>query len=128
MEKIVVLATLIILCQLLLSLYQINYYNRFIRNLTRRYEKQAGYYLQTNVAKNIYSSLVIAVVTNEQNEIVEAYVYSGLTIFSNFKPCKEIEGKYLSRECLKYLSEKENSLKRKAFENLVNKEMKPISF
>lgn len=127
MEKVAVLASVIILLQLLLSLYQVRYYNRFIQKLAKKYKGSNGYRLSTEVAKKYYSSVVIVVILDDQKKIVEAFSYSGLTIFSKFKEIHECIGNKLDAELLSVIKGQKSDLKAKAFEALINKELEAIT-
>ncbi|PTQ83968.1 glucitol operon activator protein GutM [Trichococcus patagoniensis] len=127
MEKIAVLASVIILLQLILSLYQVRYYNRFIKKLTKKYEGSHGYRLRTEVAKKYYSSVVIVVVLDEQHRIVECFSYSGLTIFSKFKIYDKYVGEKIDNHLLNIIKGEKPGLKSTAFETLICKEMETVT-
>lgn len=59
MQGIVVLGTLIVVLQGIFSLFQIRYYQCFVKQLVQRYKNKSGYQLNTEVAKNWYSSVVL---------------------------------------------------------------------
>lgn len=122
MDKLAVLATLIILLQSLLSLHQIKYYNQFLFRLAKKYEQTEGYTLSTEIEKNILRSAVVAVVVDQENRIQEYYSYSGLTIFSTFKPSEVFHGRLLDQELLNEISNKRSSLKMKALKKIICKE------
>ena len=127
MERIAVLASVIILIQLILSLYQVRYYNRFIKKLAKKYEGSHGYRLRTEVAKKYYSSVVVVMVLDDQQMIVESFAYSGLTIFSKFKEFEGYIGKKIDTDLLNVIKEKKIGLKEKALEALICKEMETVT-
>lgn len=127
MEKIVVLASVIILLQLILSLYQVRYYNRFIKQLAKKYEGSHGYRLRTEVAKKYYASVVVVVVVDDQQVIVESFAYSGLTIFSKFKEFEGYIGKKIDADLLNVIKQKKNGLKATALEALICKELETVT-
>ena len=127
MQGIVVLGTLIVVLQGIFSLFQIRYYQRFVKQLIQRYKNKSGYQLNTEVAKNWYSSVVLVVVTNTQGKIIEAYTYSGLTIFSRFTSCEALVGEQTSQELLKEWQAKKSCLHQKVILSFLDKKMKPIT-
>lgn len=127
MQGFAILATLIIACQVFFSLYQIRYYNGFMKKLIKSYDKKTGYTLTTEVEKSWYSSVVLAVVTDSQDRIVDSYIYSGLTIFSRFKPCDVLTGKTISEELKNEISSSKSSLQQRAITSFLSKKMKPIT-
>lgn len=127
MESIAILATIIILLQSVFSLYQVQYYNRFVRNLANKYRGNKGYDLKTDVAKHLLSSAVIVVVTDINGVIMELYFYSGLTVFSKFKRLEKFDGKKLDNELVSLMDQEKSKLKKKAFNQLVMKRMEAIT-
>jgi len=127
MKGIAVLGTLIILFQMIFSFYQIRYYNRFIRDIVKRYENKPNYRLDTEIVKKTLGSLVIVVVTDIDSTIVESYYYHGFTIFSKFREFKEINGRTLNKYLSSYLENRQTKLKRKAIEQLVNKKLETVT-
>lgn len=127
MEGLAVLATVIMLLQLVFSLYQVNYYNRFLKKLMHRYSNSSGYQLNTEIEKNIFSSVVVAMITNQENQIVEVYYYKGLTIFSKFKPLDTLKSKYISEELYQQIIGSKNDLINKALKKLLDKKIQTLS-
>ncbi|MCA6775370.1 transcriptional regulator GutM [Enterococcus mundtii] len=127
MQGLIIIATLIIACQVFLSLYQIRYYNRFMRNLVNRFDNCSGYTLNTEIEKNWYSSVVLVVITDSHDLIIEAYVYSGLTIFSRFKAYESLKGKTISQDLKEEFDHKKSSLKQRVVYSFLIKKMKPIT-
>lgn len=127
MNGIAALATVIILLQSVFSLYQVRYYNRFVRNLANQYNGTKGYKLTTEVAKHLFTSVVVAVITDEKGVIIELYFYSGLTIFSRFKRFNKFDGEKLDTKLISQIEQEKSKLKKKAFKQLINKEVETIT-
>lgn len=127
MNAIAALATVIILLQLIFSLYQVRYYNRFVRHLASKYNGVTGYTLTTDVAKHLLASVVVAVITDENGVIIELYFYSGLTIFSRFKRFENFDDEKLDTKLISQMEQEKSKLKKKVFKQLVNKEMETIT-
>ena len=123
MKELAALATAIILLQLVFSLYQVKYYNRFLKQLAHKYSNYVGYSLDTEVSKSMFSSAVVAVISDNQNKIEEAYYYKGTTIFSKFKRINEFDHQYLDQALLEKIQSSKPTLMTKAFIKLINKKM-----
>lgn len=127
MRGLTILGTLIIVAQVLLSLYQIRYYNAFMNKLIKRYDTCPGYTLTTEVEKNCISSVVLVVITDSQDTIIEAYIYAGLTIFSQFKPCDVLTGKTISQNLKNEIAKEKPTLKQRAIHSFLSKKMKSVT-
>lgn len=127
MGSIAILATTILLLQSVFSLYQVQYYNRFVRSLAKKYRGNKGYDLLTDVAKHLFTSAVIVVVTDPNGVIMELYFYSGLTIFSKFKRFEKFDGEKLDNELVYLMDQEKSRLKKRAFKQLVMKRMEAIT-
>ncbi|GEM02712.1 DNA-binding transcriptional regulator of glucitol operon [Halolactibacillus halophilus] len=110
MRELAIVASIIIFFQLLLSLYQVHYYNKFLKVLVKKYSEKPGYMLSTGVAKGKIQSVVIALVYNEDNYIVEAYQFKGASIFSKFKSLDILENRYISKELVLEVQSLKNQL------------------
>ncbi|MBE9912326.1 transcriptional regulator GutM [Enterococcus mundtii] len=121
MQGLIILATLIIACQAFLSWYQIRYYNHFMKNLVNRFDNCSGYTLNTEIGKNWYSSVVLAVITDSHDVIIEAYVYSGLTVFSRFKAYESLKGRTISKDLKEEFHHKKSSLKQRVVYSFLSK-------
>ncbi len=117
MVKIAIIFTTILAIQSLLTIYQIRYYSRFLRNLTRKYSGNKGYTLRTEVYKKKLSSIIVAVVCDELDRVVEMYFYQGSTFFSKFKRCTDYDGKVLEYAILKGDNSKENIVLKKLIDS-----------
>lgn len=124
MRGLAALATVIILLQLVFSLYQVNYYNRFLKKLAQKYSDSVGYSLDTEVSKNMFSSGVVAIISDEQNKIQEAYYYKGITIFSKFKRIEQLEKCYLDQALFDEIVASKETLLTKALIKLIEKKSK----
>lgn len=121
MDKLVIMLTLAILCQLVFSLHQIAYYKRFMCRLIRKYQGQQGYRLLSEVSKKVFASAVAVIVVDERKRIIEAYCLTGMTIFSRFKPCQSLTGQLLSPRLLSSIADFGKSIRGDAFRKLLAK-------
>ncbi|MTD40405.1 hypothetical protein GIX45_17625 [Erwinia sp. CPCC 100877] len=127
MSSIAALATIILLLQLVFSLYQVKYYNNFVKALVKKYSGENGYHLTTEVAKTLFASAIAAMITDEHGTIVELYFYSGITIFSRFQRFKTFDGKVLDSTLMLQMEQENSKLKQKVFRQLINKKMEAIT-
>jgi DNA-binding transcriptional regulator of glucitol operon len=127
LSSLAALATVILLLQTVFSLYQVKYYNNFVKKLAQKYSEAKGYHLTTEVAKHLMTSIVAVVITDEKDTIIELYFYSGLTIFSRFRRFKTFDGKLLDSMLLIQLEQEKSKLKQKVFKQLINKKMEAIT-
>lgn len=127
MKNFAALATVILLLQSVFSLHQVGYYNRFIRELAKRYSNKKGFRLETDVAKNLFFSAVAAVIIDADGKIQELYYYSGLTIFSKFKRIYAFDEKKVSNELMTLIEAEKSVLKKKVFKQLIKKEMETVT-
>lgn len=100
MAKLAIVLTVILLFQLILSLYQVRYYQQFMSDLVEKYNHTSDYYLVSEVVKSRLSSNTLALIYDQNKIIVEAYYLSGMTIFSRFKPYDAIVGHSLNKQLL----------------------------
>ncbi|MEX2785300.1 transcriptional regulator GutM [Streptococcus sp. H49] len=121
MANLVIILTLVILLQLIFSLYQLRYYQRFMRRLLDKYQDRPGFRLVSEIIKTGLSSHVLVVIYNGEKKISEAYYLDGVMVFSRFKPYDAIVGLSLD-ECLAAVAEaKKQTAKTRALANLVTK-------
>ncbi|EOI6516806.1 transcriptional regulator GutM [Enterococcus faecium] len=102
-------------------------HNAFMNKLIKRYDTCPGYTLTTEVEKNCISSVVLVVITDSQDTIIEAYIYAGLTIFSQFKPCDVLTGKTISQNLKNEIAKEKPSLKQRAIHSFLSKKMKSVT-
>jgi len=120
MSNFAVLATVLLVIQMLLSFLQVRYYSGFVRKIAKKFANQSGCTLKTQVAKGILKSTIILVVTDQEDKIVEVYEYAGMTVLSRFKRKDEFIGQILNHQFLSQLDPKRVSKQRRnAFEKLV---------
>lgn len=100
-EAVVAIAIIIVVVQMVFSIYQIRYYDKFIRSLVKKYTQKQGYALNTDTAKNLFKQVMVVVVANANNEIIEAHELSGNTIFSKFQPIRELEGRQINEDLIR---------------------------
>ncbi|PXW86709.1 glucitol operon activator protein GutM [Streptohalobacillus salinus] len=123
MKELAILATVIIFFQFLLSLYQIQYYNKFLKTLVKKYSADSGYTLVTDVTKRKVRSVVLAIVFDQEDQIIEAYYFDGSSIFSKFKTIKLLERQYISEALILKTKSIKSKLVSKAIEDFLNKRL-----
>lgn len=100
MANLAIVMTVVVLFQLLLSLYQIRYYQGFMASLVKKYQKTEDYKLVSEVTKSSLSSKILVLIYDKEKVIVEAHYLNGISIFSKFKPCQELIGRRLDSRLL----------------------------
>lgn len=113
--------TLVLLVQLLLTIYQVQYYQGFMKNLVKKYQDTQNYQLVSEVVKSRFRSSIVALIYDQNKVIVEAYCLNGLTIFSRFQPFDQLVGQVLNANLLSVIKGEENSAKGRAVRGLVEK-------
>ncbi|MGT2923729.1 transcriptional regulator GutM [Streptococcus caviae] len=121
MANLAIALTVIILFQLILSLYQIQYYQRFVKNLVANYQGKNGYRLISEVVKSIIASTIVILIVNKEKRIVEAYYLKGLTVFSKFTLFDKIIGEELNNHLVDVAKSENHKAIQKAIESLVAK-------
>lgn len=127
MEAVVALAILIVILQISLSLFQMKYYEKFLRELVKKYAKSEGYELDTSISKGIFNTAIVAVVSDESHKIIEAYEYKGKTLFSKFKKKTSIINKTIDQDLIQDITLLGDSLSNKALLKLFNKKLNGAS-
>lgn len=95
-KNVVIVLLFIVLCQGLLGIYQLKKYDKFIKNLQDKYKGCGAYYLLSEKVGNKFRSLIIIVIMDNSSNIIEAYSYSGNTVFSQFKEIINIENQNIN--------------------------------
>lgn len=121
MRNLAIALTLVLLVQLLLTIYQVQYYQGFMKNLVKKYQDTQNYQLVSEVVKSRFRSSIVALIYDQNKVIVEAYCLNGLTIFSRFKPFDQLVGQVLNANLLSVIKGEENSAKGRAVRGLVEK-------
>lgn len=121
MRNLVIALTLVLLVQLLLTIYQVQYYQGFMKSLVKKYQDTQNYQLVSEVVKSRFRSSIVALIYDQNKVIVEAYCLNGLTIFSRFKPFDQLVGQVLNANLLSVIKGEENSAKGRAVRGLVEK-------
>ncbi|WP_373712563.1 transcriptional regulator GutM [Streptococcus sp.] len=121
MRNLVIALTLVLLVQLLLTVYQVQYYQGFMKNLVKKYQDTQNYQLVSEVVKSRFRSSIVALIYDQNKVIVEAYCLNGLTIFSRFQPFDQLVGQVLDANLLSVIKGEENSAKGRAVRGLVEK-------
>lgn len=121
MRNLVIALTLVLLVQLLLTIYQVQYYQGFMKNLVKKYQDTQNYQLVSEVVKSRFRSSIVALIYDQNKVIVEAYCLNGLTIFSRFQPFDQLVGQVLNANLLSVIKGEENSAKGRAVRGLVEK-------
>lgn len=121
MEAIVALAIIVVILQMGLSVYQVRYYDKFIRQLVQKYSNSDGYKLNTETAKSIFNNVIVVVVSDQDNTIKEAYELKGSTIFSKFKIIEGLVGRKINETLINEIENKKKSLSRQALLKIFKK-------
>lgn len=121
MRNLVIALTLVLLVQLLLTIYQVQYYQGFMKSLVKKYQDTQNYQLVSEVVKSRFRSSIVALIYDQNKVIVEAYCLNGLTIFSRFQPFDQLVGQVLNANLLSVIKGEENSAKGRAVRGLVEK-------
>lgn len=121
MRNLAIALTLVLLVQLLLTIYQVQYYQGFMKSLVKKYQDTQNYQLVSEVVKSRFRSSIVALIYDQNKVIVEAYCLNGLTIFSRFKPFDQLVGQVLNANLLSVIKGEENSAKGRAVRGLVEK-------
>jgi DNA-binding transcriptional regulator of glucitol operon len=121
MRNLAIALTLVLLVQLLLTIYQVQYYQGFMKNLVKKYQDTQNYQLVSEVVKSRFRSSIVALIYDQNKVIVEAYCLNGLTIFSRFQPFDQLVGQVLNANLLSVIKGEENSAKGRAVRGLVEK-------
>lgn len=127
MEAIVALAIIVVVIQMGLSVYQLRYYDKFIRQLVQKYANSKGYELKTETSSNMLKTVIVAVIFDDNNIIIEAHEIKGNTIFSKFKPMKKLVNIEVNEALINELEIKKKNLQNKALLKLLNKKMRTIA-
>ena len=121
MRNLAIALTLVLLVQLLLTIYQVQYYQGFMKNLVKKYQDTQNYQLVSEVVKSRFRSSIVALIYDQNKVIVEAYCLNGLTIFSRFQPFDQLVGQVLDANLLSVIKGEENSARGRAVRGLVEK-------
>lgn len=121
MANLAIALTLVLLVQLLLTVYQIQYYQKFMKDLVKKYQNTKDYQLVSEVVKSRFRSSIVALIYDQNKVIVEAYCLNGLTIFSRFQPFDQLVGQVLDADLLSVIKGEEGSARGKAVRGLVEK-------
>ncbi len=121
MANLAIVLTVVMLLQLVLTLYQVRNYQRFMASLVAKYQDTSEYQLASEVVKSRLFSHVVAIIFDKNKKIVEAYYLNGMTIFSKFKPYTQLVGEYLDEELLPQIETEKKDAKTKAVRALITK-------
>ncbi len=121
MANLAIALTLVLLVQLLLTVYQIQYYQKFMKDLVKKYQNTKDYQLVSEVVKSRFRSSIVALIYDQNKVIVEAYCLNGLTIFSRFQPFDQLVEQVLDADLLSVIKGEEGSARGKAVRGLVEK-------
>ena len=121
MRNLAIALTLVLLVQLLLTIYQVQYYQGFMKSLVKKYQDTQNYQLVSEVVKSRFRSSIVALIYDQNKVIVEAYCLNGSTIFSRFQPFDQLVGQVLDANLLSVIKGEENSAKGRAVRGLVEK-------
>ncbi|CQR23806.1 DNA-binding transcriptional activator GutM [Streptococcus varani] len=121
MANLAIVLTVVILFQLVLTIYQIQHYQKFMASLVRKYQNTNDYQLVSEVVKSRFFSSIVALIYDKDKVIVEAYYLNGMTIFSKFKPYSQLVGQVLDKGLSSNMDDSKAGARRKAVEILVEK-------
>lgn len=121
MANLAIVLTVVILFQLVLTIYQIQHYQKFMASLVRKYQNTNDYQLVSEVVKSRFFSSIVALIYDKDKFIVEAYYLNGMTIFSKFKPYNQLVGQVLDKGLSSNMDDSKTGARRKAVEILVEK-------
>lgn len=121
MGELAIVLTVVMLFQLVFSIYQVHYYQRFMRTMVAKYQDTTRYRLISEVNKTLFSSHVVVMVIDEVKEIQEAYVLKGMTIFSKFQPYQQLVGHRLDDGLIPLVSSSAKDSTSKAIRALIEK-------
>lgn len=62
MRNLVIALTLVLLVQLLLTIYQVQYYQGFMKSLVKKYQDTQNYQLVSEVVKSRFRSSIVALI------------------------------------------------------------------
>ncbi|MDU5509793.1 transcriptional regulator GutM [Enterococcus gilvus] len=85
MQVLLIILFVLMVTQSFTSILQVKYYQKFIQKITREYDFCPSYELYTDVSKGSLIKTIVAVVIDEQGEIISCHACKGLTIFARFK-------------------------------------------
>lgn len=121
LTNLAIVMTVVILFQFLFSFLQVRYYQTFMSNLVKKYNRKKGYTLASEIIKTYFFSQIVVIVFNAEKEINEAYYMGGFTIFSTFKPYPEVVGYCLDQSLSGVIANEKNETKVKALNSLIKK-------
>lgn len=120
MEGYIAIALLIIVLQLIFSVYQLRKYDRFIKELVKKHNTK-GYSLYSETVKKFFKTVVVVIVTDDTNKVVEAYEHDGVTIFARFYPMQELAGQTLDKNYYQKVKNQEKNLATNAILKLMER-------
>lgn len=121
MANLAIALTLVLLLQFVLTIYQVQYYQKFMKDLVKKYQSTSDYHLVSEVVKSRFRSSIVVLVYDQNKVIVEAYYLNGLTIFSKFQPFEQLVGQVLQVGLLSVIGEEDKSARGRAVRGLVEK-------
>lgn len=121
MANLAIALTVVILLQLVLTLYQVQNYQKFMASLVKKYQDTTDYQLVSEVVKSKLFSHVVTLIFDKNKMIVEAYYLNGMTIFSKFQPYNQLVGYRLDEDLLTIVESENQSTRGKAVRALVEK-------
>ncbi|MEO1771721.1 transcriptional regulator GutM [Candidatus Enterococcus ferrettii] len=92
MHQLLIVLFVLMMIQSLGSIFQVKYYQGFIKKITVAYQNHAFHELYTDVSKGSLFKTIVAVVADQNNKIISCYVCKGFTIFARFKQEPSYQG------------------------------------
>ncbi|MGT2910144.1 transcriptional regulator GutM [Streptococcus cameli] len=121
MGELAIVLTVVMLFQLILSIYQVQYYQNFMGTLVKKYQDTQDYQLISEVNKTLLSSNVVVVIMDKSKIIKEAYSLKGMTIFSKFQPYEQLIGHRLDEKLIPLVESNKKDGRVKAVQALIEK-------
>jgi len=122
--NIVIIASVILVSQSILSLMQINYYQRYMYNITQQYLHFKHHRLYSSIERKWLGATAIVVMVIDENQMVkECQLLKGKSVFAKFKPLPRFYGHHLSQILINLTEESQTrklSLEERAMIKMAN--------
>ncbi|WP_282920251.1 transcriptional regulator GutM [Ignavigranum ruoffiae] len=102
-KPIIIIVLFMMFLQTLLSIYQIKYYEKFVKEIAKKYSSRENY-LYTEMSSNKFNRLIVVIVIDEHRIVIDAYKFHGKFWFSKFVQIPEIIGLELYQNTLNEVS------------------------
>ena len=92
MPQLLIILFVLMMVQSLGSVFQVKYYQGFIKKITVDYQDHAAHELYTDVSKGSLFKTIVAAVVDQNGEIISCYVCRGFTVFARFQQEPSYQG------------------------------------